>query len=418
MTQNQQPALRLPQAPWMSASDTCAVVAALTREGDPARFVGGCVRDTLLGRGVSDIDLATPAEPQRVMELLQAAGIKAIPTGIAHGTVTAVVDGKHFEITTLRRDVETDGRHAKVAFTDDWTADAARRDFTMNAISADPDGTIHDPFGGVADLHARRVRFVGDAEQRIREDVLRLLRFFRFQAHYGVGAPDPAGLDACRRLGPLLPGLSGERIAGETIKLLRAPDPAPVVALMVSEGIWLPILPQISNVARLAALVKIESEVAAGDPIRRLAALLPADRAAVEVLAERIRLSNAERDRLCALAAPEVAVEPDAAPQIWHRDQRRVGDAAYADVVMLAWAQAVAKGDTARAVVLRQLWEHSRAWVAPPFPLKGRDALDAGVSPGPAVGQLLAQVEAWWEEGDYGASPEECLAKLRALAAS
>jgi poly(A) polymerase len=403
-------ALRL-AAPWMSAPETRRLLAALTREGGAARFVGGCVRDGLLGRTIGDIDLATPLAPERVMALLEAADIRAIPTGLAHGTVTAVVDGKHFEITTLRRDVETDGRHAKVAFTDDWTADAARRDFTMNAMSADPDGTVHDPFGGVADLQAKRVRFVGDAEQRIREDVLRLLRFFRFEAHYGAGAPDAAGLAACRTLAPLLPGLSGERIAAETIKLLLAPDPAPVVGLMLTVGIWRPILPQIAAVARLAALVKIELAHAAADPIRRLAALLPHDPAAAEAVAARLRLSTADTTRLRTLAAPPVDIDPARPLALWHRDQRRIGSAIYRDVVMLAWAAAAAKGAPAEA--LQDFWHHARAWTPPEFPLKGRDALDAGLTAGPAVGRALAEVEAWWEEGDYRATREECLARLR-----
>jgi len=199
---------RLAPQPWMTAPETRAVVAALTADGTEVRFVGGCVRDALLGRPVKDVDIATPDRPQRVMELLARAGIRAIPTGIEHGTVTAVVGRTPFEITTLRRDVETYGRRAKVAFTDDWTADAARRDFTINALSCTPDGRLYDPFGGLADLRAGRVRFVGDPEARIREDVLRLLRFFRFYAHYGAAPPDPAALAACRALAPLLPGLA------------------------------------------------------------------------------------------------------------------------------------------------------------------------------------------------------------------
>src|SRR5215510_13136350 len=223
---------RLDPQPWMIAAETVAVMAALSSAGGEARFVGGCVRDALLGRPVTDVDIATHEPPERVMNLLSRAGIKAVPTGIKHGTVTAVIGRKHFEITTLRRDVETYGRHARVEYTNDWAADAARRDFTMNALFCSLDGTIYDPFGGLADLREHRVRFVGDAEARIREDVLRLLRFFRFYAHYGAPPPDAAALAACRALAPLLPTLSGERVCGETLKLLLAPEPASVFATM------------------------------------------------------------------------------------------------------------------------------------------------------------------------------------------
>ena len=235
------------RAPWLPAADTRAVLEALMADGKPARLVGGCVRDALAGRPVTDVDIATPETPPRVIDLLRAAGLKAVPTGVEHGTVTAVVRGKPFEVTTLRRDVTTDGRHAVVAFTDDWTEDAARRDFTMNALSADPDGRVHDPFDGVADLAAGRVRFVGEARARIREDVLRILRFFRFHAHYGKGAPDADGLAACRELAPLLPRLSAERVATELLKLLKAPDAAATVRMMREAGILAPILAEIGR---------------------------------------------------------------------------------------------------------------------------------------------------------------------------
>src|SRR6202043_3407136 len=225
VTAAQQPAERMVPQPWMGEAATRAVLRALGAEGGAARFVGGCVRDALLGRAIGDIDIATPLAPEEVMRRLEAAAIKAVPTGIAHGTVTAVVPPRHFEITTLRRDVETFGRHARVAFTDDLAADAARRDFTMNALFLDADGNLFDPMGGLPDLRAGRVRFVGNAETRIREDVLRLLRFYRFHAHYGSGEADTAARAACRDLAHLLPTLSGERVAAETLKLLAAPDP-------------------------------------------------------------------------------------------------------------------------------------------------------------------------------------------------
>ncbi|MBX6323955.1 MAG: CCA tRNA nucleotidyltransferase, partial [Rhodospirillaceae bacterium] len=248
----------------MTAPATRAVLAAVTADGAEARFVGGCVRDALLSRPVGDVDIATPEPPERVLALLARAGIKAIPTGIDHGTVTAVKDGTPFEITTLRRDVETYGRRAKVAFSDSWREDAARRDFTMNALSCTPDGRVFDYFGGLADLEARRVRFVGDAATRIREDVLRLLRFFRFYAHYGSPPPDGEALAACRELAPLLPTLSAERVRAEVLRLLAAPDPCPALALMRDNGILDRVLPAAAGLDRLRGLVILGATEEAG----------------------------------------------------------------------------------------------------------------------------------------------------------
>ncbi|HWA45288.1 MAG TPA: CCA tRNA nucleotidyltransferase, partial [Hypericibacter adhaerens] len=287
---------RLPLQPWMIDARTQAVIAALRADGAELRFVGGCVRDAVLGRAIKDIDLATPDPPETVIALLKRAGLKAVPTGIEHGTVTAVVEKQPFEVTTLRRDVETDGRHAKVEFTDDWRADAARRDLTFNAMSLSPDGTLHDYFGGFDDLQAGRVRFVGDAATRIEEDVLRLLRFFRFYAHYGKPPPDAVALEACRRMAPRLPDLSGERIQAETLKLLAASDPAPVVALTQNDGVLEHWLPEARSVARLAALVRIENGLGREpDPLLRLAALIEGGPEIARGLAWRLRLSNADR---------------------------------------------------------------------------------------------------------------------------
>src|SRR5207302_10927989 len=226
--------------PWMTAPQTCAVIAALADAGIVARFVGGCVRDALLGRAIADIDIATPARPEEVIAALEKAGIKPVPTGIDHGTITAVVstpEPRHFEITTLRRDVETYGRRARVAFDADWTEDAARRDFTINAIFLDPDGTVHDPVGGLADLRARRVRFVGDPAIRITEDVLRILRYYRFEARFGTVLGDPPARAACRDLAHLLPNLSAERVANELVRLLETSDPVPALRMMVEDGV-------------------------------------------------------------------------------------------------------------------------------------------------------------------------------------
>jgi poly(A) polymerase len=396
--------------PWMTAPETRSVIAALVKDGGTARFVGGCVRDALVGRPVKDIDIATPDPPERVMERLGAAGIRVIPTGIDHGTVTAVIGPRHFEITTLRRDVEPLGRRARVAFTDDWAADAARRDFTINALSADPDGTVHDPFGGLADLNAGRVRFVGEPETRIREDVLRLLRFFRFQAYYGKGAPDEAGLAACRRLAHLLPTLSGERVAGEILRLMLGPDSPEIVQLMMSEGVLPHILPELRDLNRLRAMVRLEERHAAPDALRRLASLLPRDPAGAAALAERLRLSNAEAERLAALAAPPIEVSPlmDARARrraLYHLGADRLRDLALMD----------AAGRDSDAGLARLLAD-AASWVPPRLPIKGQDALDLGLAPGKRVGELVAAVERWWEEGDFRADRAACLAYLKQIA--
>jgi poly(A) polymerase len=320
--------------------------------------------------------------------------------------VTAVARGRPFEITTLRRDVTTDGRRAVVAFTDDWVEDAARRDFTMNALSADPDGTIHDPFGGVADLRAGRVRFVGDPETRIREDVLRILRFFRFHAHYGLGPPDGAGLAACRALAALLPRLSGERVAAEILRLLAAPDAAATVALMHDNGILAPVLPELSDEARLRALQAIP-DAAARDPVLRLAALLR-DAKAARAVAERLRLSNADRDRLVLLVEPPPTLWPPADERALRRALHRLGAPVVGDLGLLAGAQ----GSDALG---RAAQQGAASWHAVSLPVKGQDALALGVPAGPEVGRLIAEVEAWWEAGDYQADRVACLARLKTL---
>jgi poly(A) polymerase len=415
---------RLEPQPWMTQPETVAVMAALASAGGEARFVGGCVRDALLGRPVTDVDIATHEPPERVMNLLARAGIKAVPTGIKHGTVTAVVGRKHFEITTLRRDVETYGRHARVEYTNDWAADAARRDFTMNALFCSIDGTVYDPFGGLADLRARRVRFVGDAEARIREDVLRLLRFFRFYAHYGAPPPDAEALAACRKLAPLLPTLSGERVCGETQKLLRAADPAGVIALMREEGVLLQILPEATNIARLRALVTVEGItprdlVTRADPIRRLAALLDGKEASALAVAQRLRFSNVERERLVGLANGPT-ISPDLPQAVQHTLIYRLGPVRFRDRALVAWAGTIASGArTDRRAsdgwigVLRLAAE----WPPPRFPVRGRDAVKLGVPPGPAVGTLIAALEDWWIAGDFKADRAACLAKLKDLVA-
>jgi poly(A) polymerase len=414
---------QLPPQPWMEAPETRAVVAALTRDGAEIRFVGGCVRDALLKRPIHDIDIATPDPPDQVLRLLAQAGLTALPTGIAHGTVTAVVGTAHIEITTLREDVATFGRHARVAYTADWAADARRRDFTMNTLFADPQGRIYDPCDGLADLGAGIVRFVGRPEQRIEEDVLRLLRFFRFFAHYGRPPMDRAALAACRRLAPKLATLSGERIAGEVLRLLRAPDPGSVLIVMGAEGVLAPILPEARAFGRLKALAWLESRAMARadvtpDPLRRLGALLDADAASVQARAARLRLSRQQTQRLVALAAPAAAIGPDTSPRDIRLALRRLGAPLVRDLALIAWADRRSRGaglGSAESARWIALLDAIRDWVPVALPVRGRDVLDLGLGHGPAVGRLLAAVERWWEERDYQPDRAACLERLRGL---
>ncbi len=402
----------------MTAPDTRAVLAALTARGAAVRFVGGCVRDAVLGRAVKDVDLATPDPPETVIRLLQAAGIRAVPTGIKHGTVTAVVGRAHFEVTTLRRDVETDGRHATVAFTDDWTADAARRDFTINALSCAPDGALFDPFGGLDDAREGRVRFVGEAVERIEEDVLRLLRFFRIYAHYGRPPPDADALAACREMAPALPKLSGERVRAELLKLLIAPDPSDVLALMQEAGALAHVLPEATEVDALPGLCAVERSDA--DALRRLALLLRRGRGGAPAVAERLRMSNAERRRLAAMVEPPVAVAAGLDVAAQRRALYRLGTGLFGDLVYLAWAEALAAGASERDALARAhgaMLETAREWENPKLPVRGADVVALGVERGPAVARLLSAVEGWWEAGDYRAGRKATLKKLAELAA-
>lgn len=412
-----------PQA-WMEAPETRAVVAALSAEGAEVRFVGGCVRDAVLKRSIKDVDIATHDPPGRVMALLEAAGIRAVPTGIEHGTVTAVCGKQHFEVTTLRCDVETFGRKARVAFTDDWAADAARRDFTINALFADPQGRIYDPFDGLQDLGAGRVRFVGDPMQRIDEDVLRLLRFFRFYAHYGRPPADIAALAACRAMAPRLPSLSGERVCGELIKLLQASDPVSVLLLMQGERVLEYVLPEAGDFGRLRMLCFLETRGLAlasvePDPLRRLAAVLRVDSMGATAVAERLRLSARQRERLVAMAAPSAWPVPEWDRLERRRALRRLGDELFRDLALLSWAarRAVAPhGHADETAAWIGMLEAAAAWRPVELPIKGRDLLALGVPHGPEIGRLLAEVDGWWEANDYRPGRDETLSKARELA--
>jgi poly(A) polymerase len=396
------PARRIAVPDWLSRPE----IRHLTDLLGEARFVGGAVRDTLLGRPIGDLDLATPLPPEEVLRRLGKAHIRAIPTGIDHGTVTAVLESGPVEITTLRRDVETDGRHAVVAFTADWAADAARRDFTMNALYLDAEGFVFDPVGGLSDCLSGRVHFVSDPAQRIREDVLRLWRFYRFLAHYGRTAPDAAARRACRELAPLTAGLAGERLKTELMKLLVAPDPVPALRMMIEDEVWATLLPAPGPLEALSALIHIEP---APDGLRRLAILLPAA-ADPGPVAERLRLANAERDRLAALVlTPAPDLGADARAQ--RRDLYRLGRELYRDLVLLAAARR-GKPDAVPALLAA-----AAAWTDPVLPIGGAEVLAAGVPAGPRVGALLKAIEAWWIAGDFQAGRAACLAQLAALLA-
>ncbi len=391
---NEAPSLRIEPPEFLADPSLRAVLAALPE----ARVVGGAVRDALAGRKVADIDLATPRPPEEVVRALAEAGIRAVPTGIEHGTVTAVTDGRGFEVTTLRRDVETDGRHASVVFTDDWQVDAARRDFTINAMSMAADGAVYDYFGGIADLSVGVVRFVGDPATRIAEDYLRILRFFRFHARYGTGAPDPAALAAIRGSLAGLAILSVERIWSELQRILSAPDPSGAVKLMGELGVLGAVLPEGADPAKLARLVAAS---APADPILRLAALLEGD---AEALARRLRLSTAERERLVALRSlpvPRPEADDDALRRLLAEDAPDI-------LIDRAW---LAGGD---APEWRRLRARLAAMPRPVFPLEGRDVLALGVAPGPAMGALLRRIRAWWLAGGCRADASACRAELRA----
>ena len=394
---------------WLDAPPTRGLIEALDRAGIDFRFVGGVVRDGLLGRPVADIDLATPSPPDAVIRAIEAAGLKAIPTGLAHGTVTALVKGRHFEITTLRRDVETDGRHAVVAFTDDWREDAARRDFTMNALYADRDGRITDFFGGIADARAGRVRFIGDPARRIEEDGLRILRFFRFHAWYGQVAPDPDGLAACAAMAGMIDRLSGERIQAEIFKLLGAPDPAPVWQAMIAHGIVAHLIPAATRVDDLARLVAAERGLGLpAGPLRRLAALTgPTDGGQIAALKARLKLSNQDEETLRSVDGMSdglaLLAKGDFGQALYGREPGVVRDAA-----LVAYARTGCP-DLRTVADLRQF---SKSWREPRFPLSGGDLTALGIAPGPAMGSLLKQVEDWWMAGGFVADREGCLAEL------
>jgi poly(A) polymerase len=386
--------VRLTDQPWLTASSTRAVMAALEAAGGRgcARFVGGCVRNALIGAPVDDIDIATTLKPEETDTAIRAAGLKAVPTGMAHGTVTAVTERTPFEITTLRRDVSTDGRNATVAFTDDWAEDAGRRDFRLNALYADAEGQVFDPTGhGVADAKAGRIVFVGDPETRITEDYLRILRFFRFFAWYGWGEPDAAALAACRKLALGMSRLSAERVSKELMKLLAAPDPRPAMKAMGETGVLNRILPE-------ASLTLFDAVVGqTDDPVVRLMALFPAEEPVVRDVSARLRFANATRDRLVGSALAS-AVDLSMSDPAVRAAVYRHGSRAITDVLHRRWAEAPGRGDDARRLI-----DLARDWTPPRLPVGGRQVAKLGVEPGPETGRLLKAFEDGWIADDFPA---------------
>jgi poly(A) polymerase len=401
---------------WLTQPSTTRVMEALVAAGgdDCARFVGGCVRNALLRQPVSDIDIATTLRPDQVIQALRTAGVKAVPTGLEHGTITAVADHKPFEITTLRRDVETDGRRAVVAFTDDWAQDAARRDFRLNALYADRDGEVFDPTGeGLADIAAGAIVFVGDPETRIREDALRILRYFRFFAWYGRAEADPAAIAACAALAPLVAGLSAERVAKELLVLLGAEDPRAAVRLMAGAGVLARIAPEATDLARFEALAAIETEqLFTEDALLRLAALLPDDPAVGAVLADRLRLSNAQKARLVGALGTDPPLVSWMSPRQVRQAVWRVGADAFCDRATLAWAGGARPG---AGIQWRALLPLARGWRKPALPLTGEEVVAAGAPRGPMVGAVMREVEAWWVDSDFTLDKLSVVERLKSV---
>ncbi|MDG4876068.1 CCA tRNA nucleotidyltransferase [Mesorhizobium sp. WSM4935] len=396
------------RADWLADKHLQKLLAALKQGAEEARVAGGAVRNALIGQPVADIDIAATTVPEETIRRAAAAGFKTVPTGIEHGTITVIAGGKPYEVTTLRADVETDGRRAKVIFGRDWKADAERRDFTINALYAEADGTIVDLVGGIADIEARRLRFIGDAEARIREDYLRILRFFRFFAWYGEGRPDAEGLKACARLKDGLAQLSAERVWSELKKLLSAPDPSRALLWMRQAGVLSAVLPESEKwgIDAIHGLVKAGKDLGwPADPMLRLEAIVPPDAVRMKTLGERLRLSNEEADRLrhwALTVAPDAkATETELAKKLYYGD--RVG---YLDRIRLALAAARTRAAEDNQAMMEaggfsRLLNFTLKWQKPVFPIKGADLTALGGSPGPKLGATLKNLEKEWVESGF-----------------
>ena len=392
----------LSNAPWLRSGPAARVLALLNGNGEEARVVGGAVRNALLNIPIGDIDIATTSMPDEVVRRAKAAGVKCVPTGIDHGTVTLVIEAHPFEVTTLREDTETYGRKAKVAFGRDWIRDAERRDFTINGLSVDAEGVVHDHVGGLADIAAKRVRFIGDANQRIAEDYLRILRFFRMHAAYGTGEPDRTGYLACIAGRAGLANLSAERVRMEMLKLVVAGEAAVAVQAMADAGLLLPIFGGVAYTGPFAAMIAAERELGlAPSPVRRLAALTVAVTEDARRVAARLRLSNAEAKALDSMGHRwwRFAGKDEArARQLLYR----LGEDPYRDRLMLAWARA---GDRSGAARWRELATLPQRWSAPRFPLRAADFISRGIAEGPALGHVLTLAEDAWLAADFPLDP-------------
>jgi poly(A) polymerase len=387
-------------AAWLREGAVARLLTLLNRDGEEARVVGGAVRNTLLKLPVAEIDVATTALPEEVVRRVQAAGGKAVPTGIEHGTITAIIDHHPVEVTTLREDVETFGRKARVVFGRDWRADAERRDFTINGLSVAPDGQVHDYVGGLADIDARRVRFIGEAQRRIEEDYLRILRFFRFHAHFGAGPPDPAGVHACILGRSGFETLSRERVRTEMLKLLLAARATPTLAVMAETGLLGMVLGGVPHLASFENMIKVEATLGLkADAVRRLGALAVWVEEDAERLTDRLRLSNAESERLLMLdrwwrIAPQS--DAKAARALLYQ----LGSASFADRVLVAWSRSEAGAADA---AWHQLASLPQRWPAPVFPLKAADFMNLGIAAGPPLGAAMRAAEAAWIAADFPA---------------
>ena len=407
-------------AQWLADAGLQTLLAALSADGEEARIAGGAVRNTLLAQPVTDIDLATTNLPEATVARAAAAGFKTVPTGIEHGTVTVIAGGKPYEVTTLRSDIETDGRRARVSFGRDWKRDAERRDFTINALYAAADGDVTDLVGGLADLETRTLRFIGDAEQRIREDYLRILRFFRFFAWYGSGRPDAEGIKACARLKEGLDVLSAERVWAELRKLLAAPDPSRALLWMRQTGVLTRVLPETEKWGIDAIPGLVASESALGlksDPLLRLEAIVPPDAARLAALAERLRLSGAEAERLRQWAlspVPDAGVSEAEMARIAYRGK----PGGIADRLRLAHASADAKSDPAALQRYARLLAFLKRWRKPEMPVTGNDLLAAGMMPGKGLGTILKRVEDEWVDSNFSLSRDALLKRAAELVAS
>ncbi|GAA4118479.1 CCA tRNA nucleotidyltransferase [Aminobacter aganoensis] len=407
-------------AAWLDDAQLQKLLAVLNADGEEVRIAGGAVRNALLGEAVADVDIATTNLPEETVRRAEAAGFKTVPTGAEHGTITVISGGKPFEVTTLRADVETDGRRAKVVFGRDWKRDAERRDFTINALYANADGSVVDLVGGLADLESRTLRFIGDAETRIREDYLRILRFFRFFAWYGKGRPDAEGLKACARLKDGISRLSAERVWSELKRLLAAPDPSRALLWMRQAGVLTAVLPESEKwgIDAIHALVRAEGDLGwAADPLLRLSSIVPPDAARMTALGERLRLSNADTDRLVQWAAT-AKVEPattegDLARRLYRGDVEGIRDRLRLD---LASARGRAEQDDKALIEAGgyfRLLAFADRWQKPDFPLRGGDLASLGVE-GPALGALLKTLETEWVDSGFSLERDALLERAAA----